>query len=268
MNDSLRILLVRIFASVFLCFSFGIAHADDLDSTTLPDVQLAELPPVDLSSLVVDIPTIVVEEETPIEKIHNETIEFIETLQQELTRTSRGFSVAWYTVNTQLDTEIKCMAQNIYNEARGEPMAGQLAVALVTINRVKSLNFPHSVCEVVFQKTRDIKTGKWIAQFSWTRHYSTKKHHAPHDLERWEQAMTIASYVLRGGRLDNIGDITQGSMYYHAAYIHPKTWKKYYVRTTKIGNHIFYKSKKAELEEQQDLLLLADPVVLAVNNVV
>ena len=45
--------------------------------------------------------------------------------------------------------DLRCLAENIYHEARGEPLAGQYAVAEVTMNRVRSREFPNSVCAVV-----------------------------------------------------------------------------------------------------------------------
>src|SRR5262245_36780890 len=38
--------------------------------------------------------------------------------------------------------ELHCLAENIYYESRGEPLAGQYAVAEVTMNRVASSLFP------------------------------------------------------------------------------------------------------------------------------
>ncbi|WP_447415191.1 cell wall hydrolase, partial [Clostridium perfringens] len=40
----------------------------------------------------------------------------------------------------------RCLAGAIYFEAKGEPLAGQLAVANVIINRTKSGRFPSDVC--------------------------------------------------------------------------------------------------------------------------
>jgi len=47
--------------------------------------------------------------------------------------------------------QVECLAKNIYFEARNEPFAGQLAVALVTLNRVYDDTFPNTVCDVVYQ---------------------------------------------------------------------------------------------------------------------
>ena len=57
--------------------------------------------------------------------------------------------------------EVDCLAKNIYFEAGSESRAGKIAVAEVTMNRVKSREFPRSVCGVVYQKSRN------ICQFSW-----------------------------------------------------------------------------------------------------
>lgn len=50
------------------------------------------------------------------------------------------------------DEAIRCLAGAIYFESKGEPLAGQLAVADVIINRAKSGRFPEDVCDVVTQR--------------------------------------------------------------------------------------------------------------------
>jgi N-acetylmuramoyl-L-alanine amidase len=49
------------------------------------------------------------------------------------------------------DNDLKLMANAVYGEARGEPFIGQVAVAAVILNRVKSASFPHTVSGVIFQ---------------------------------------------------------------------------------------------------------------------
>ena len=59
----------------------------------------------------------------------------------------------------QVDKEQhKCLAMNIYHEARSESMQGQIAVAQVTLNRVEHDKWPSTICEVVYEPK----------QFSWT----------------------------------------------------------------------------------------------------
>lgn len=51
-----------------------------------------------------------------------------------------------------LSTEdLNLMANAVYGEARGEPYIGQVAVAAVILNRVKSASFPNTVSGVIFQ---------------------------------------------------------------------------------------------------------------------
>ncbi len=47
--------------------------------------------------------------------------------------------------------DINLMANAVYGEARGEPYEGQVAVAAVILNRVKSPTFPNNVAGVIFE---------------------------------------------------------------------------------------------------------------------
>ena len=47
--------------------------------------------------------------------------------------------------------EITCLAKNMYFEARNQGLAGQLAVSLVVMNRVKDERFPNTICGVIEQ---------------------------------------------------------------------------------------------------------------------
>ena len=46
-------------------------------------------------------------------------------------------------------TSMECLVEAIYFEARSESFSGQLAVATVILNRVKSTIFPNTICKVV-----------------------------------------------------------------------------------------------------------------------
>ena len=47
--------------------------------------------------------------------------------------------------------DLNLLARVVYGEARGEPYTGQVAVAAVTLNRVKSSSFPNTLAGVVYQ---------------------------------------------------------------------------------------------------------------------
>ena len=47
------------------------------------------------------------------------------------------------------EQEAQCLAKNMYFEARNQGLAGQLAVSLVVMNRVKDDRFPDTICGVI-----------------------------------------------------------------------------------------------------------------------
>lgn len=121
--------------------------------------------------------------------------------------------------------ELKCLADNIYYEAGNQSATGKLAVAAVTINRVKSPRFPKSVCSVVYQRTRG------TCQFSWVCEGKKKVR----SQVQYAESKRIAEKVLLSGA--NHGIFGRNVLFYHADYVNPR-WNLR--RVTKIGDHIFY----------------------------
>ena len=48
-------------------------------------------------------------------------------------------------------SNLNLLARLVYGEARGEPYTGQVAVAAVVLNRVKSSSFPNTISGVIYQ---------------------------------------------------------------------------------------------------------------------
>lgn len=142
-----------------------------------------------------------------------------------------------------LDKEVDCLAKNIYFESWQEERKGQIAVALVTLNRVKSGYYPSSICDVVWQQTKN-RRGKRVAQFSWTL---DGRADVPKNETAWEQSLELAREILANGSLDNFTDFTRGATHYHAVYVHPK-WRKQMEKVMKIGLHIFYRDPKLAVD--------------------
>jgi len=141
------------------------------------------------------------------------------------------------------DKAVTCMAKNIFFEAAIESTAGKLAVAHVTLNRVDSKQFPNSVCEVVYEGPHYTASNgtqypvRDRCQFSW---YCDGKGDDPREGSRlWEDAQELAKYVLL--RQEELPDITDGALHYHASYIEAPKWAKKTKITTKIDTHIFYR---------------------------
>ena len=117
--------------------------------------------------------------------------------------------------------DIECLASNIYHEARGEGLHGQIAVAQVTVNRVASGKFQSSVCKVVYANK----------QFSWTNS-GTKR---VKDTKAWQNAVAVAQAVLT--KSIHLPDFK--ALYFHTRQVKP-TWAKTKRVVAVINNHIFY----------------------------
>lgn len=135
---------------------------------------------------------------------------------------------------------IVCLALNAYFEARNQPLTGQIAVTQVVMNRVESEYFPDTACEVIYQgPTRpqwnnpdlDIPV-RHRCQFSW---YCDGKSDEPKDQEAWEMAVQVAWGVYH----EQVQDLVDGSLWYHAYYVTPG-WVSQKSERARIGDHIFY----------------------------
>ena len=129
--------------------------------------------------------------------------------------------------------DIRCLAENIYFEARGEPEPGQYAIAEVTMNRRASPHFPDTICEVVHDTRWDRLRRRLVAHFSWTRQLLERKEPTG---PAWERAMKIATAVHDNAYVP----VVPHALYYHAAHVHPY-WADSKRPIATIGNHIFYR---------------------------
>ncbi len=129
--------------------------------------------------------------------------------------------------------ELRCMATALYFEARSEPIRGQLAVGQVIMNRVRSPEYPDTICGVIFQGDHR-RTG---CQFSFA---CDGKADRPTNARLWNQSKRLARNLTQGKVW--LKDIAN-STHYHANYVWPK-WRRSMRRIKKIGRHIFYKSPK------------------------
>jgi len=129
--------------------------------------------------------------------------------------------------------DLRCLAENIYFEARGEPLRGQYAIAEVTMNRLAAPSFPKTICEVVHDTRWDRLRRRLVAHFSWTRFALSSE---PPSGRAWEQAMVVASSVYDRTHIP----VVPKALHYHATRVHPY-WADGKQPIAKIGNHIFYR---------------------------
>ena len=123
-----------------------------------------------------------------------------------------------------MNEELRCLAGAVYFEARGEPLAGQLAVAQVIINRAEDPRVPRSYCGVVAQP----------GQFSFMR--GSRMPAIRTGSAAWERAIAVAQIAHQGLWESQAGD----AVFFHAKYVRP-SWSQRKTRLAQIDTHIFYR---------------------------
>jgi spore germination cell wall hydrolase CwlJ-like protein len=170
-------------------------------------------------------------------------------------------------------SDLECLAKNIYYEAASESTEGKVAVGLVTINRSNSGLFPKSICGVVNQRTdftvaktvtktkivtegKVFKTSRQVSETStkWVKHsicqFSWRCENVrairKNDL-RWDDSLMVARELLEGG-YEEFRDKYRDALYFHERHIKP-AWAKQKVKIDRVGGHIFYANRTSMVNE-------------------
>jgi hypothetical protein len=132
------------------------------------------------------------------------------------------------------DGEKKCLAEAVYFEARGETRAGQLAVAQVVLNRVRSPFYPKTICGVVYQNEDMMNR----CQFSFA---CDGKAERIADRSSWRRAVDAAQRALQGEATAVVAGVGRAT-HYHAVSVSPR-WAGEMNRLGAIGSHVFYRPR-------------------------
>lgn len=141
---------------------------------------------------------------------------------QEKSYSSLAALVADTDVSAPLDEQTRCLASAVFYEARSETLEGQLAVARVIINRVRSERFRPTLCGVVTQP----------GQFSFVRGGVIPQPDISHP--HWKRAVAISQIALD----DKWDSVAEGALYFHARRV-KTAWAR--PKAAVIDNHIFYR---------------------------
>jgi N-acetylmuramoyl-L-alanine amidase len=120
-----------------------------------------------------------------------------------------------------VDPETECLAKVVHHEAGNQPLQGQLAVAEVIVNRIKSGRFGATPCAVANQR----------GQF-----FQTASYEVPRASPRWRTAVAVA-------RLAEAGEwtpVAPGALFFHAAYSR-YDWSHKRTLVTRIADQVFYR---------------------------
>lgn len=126
--------------------------------------------------------------------------------------------------------ELGCLVKNIYFEANSEPRKGQVAVALVALNRVASENYPDTICGVV---TEDRGPKKHDCQFSW--YCDGNSDEVPENAAK--DLIGVAITAIRKHTDDNL----KGATHYYAHQLVRPAWASKITKIAQIGGHTFLK---------------------------
>ena len=117
------------------------------------------------------------------------------------------------------------LALNIFHEARGESLEGQIAITNVVFNRVKSEFYPNTITEVVYQNK----------QFSWTNKQDRvsvlKK-----ELQSWISCQKLAFIIYTNSRIALESNYLH---YMNKDIVSSVKWTKAYTKRETIGRHTF-----------------------------
>lgn len=120
------------------------------------------------------------------------------------------------TTSKYSSSDIRLLAKCVYAEARGEPYVGQVAVAAVILNRVKSSSFPNTISGVIYQP--------WAF---------TSVNDGQINLEPNQSALNAATDAMNGW------DPTYGCLYYYNPATATSKWIFQRKKVITIGKHVF-----------------------------
>lgn len=154
----------------------------------------------------------------------------VEAVARESRTADQAFRETPIELSAEVESELHCLALNIYFEARSESEQGRRAVGHVVMNRVDNRHYPDTVCQVVQQGGAKKRNR---CQFSW---WCDGRPDEPVNQRAWHDALQLARAVYFG----DSEDPTDGALWYHASYVNPY-WTSGLTAVKKIGQHIFYR---------------------------
>lgn len=124
------------------------------------------------------------------------------------------------------ESELNCLALNIYFESRGASRVDREAVGHVTVNRSESRHFPSTICGVVYQK----HNGR--GQFSWTTDGNSD---IPREARAWQDSRNLAREILG----DAIEDPSRGATYFYNHNRARPSWANRFEVTLRTNGHTY-----------------------------
>jgi len=162
------------------------------------------------------------------------------------------FSSSALAEDSYSESDLYCMAENIYHESGNQSLVGKVAVGLVVLNRTLDSRWPSTICDVVkegplkesWKTKQDPNVApedrvyypiKHRCQFSWW--CDGKPEYINKNSVVWKLSLNTAYKILYS---DKYHGLVEGATFYHADYVSP-SWRLDMTLVTQIDNHIFYR---------------------------
>jgi N-acetylmuramoyl-L-alanine amidase len=189
---------------------FAAADAENFEAAAIPALPTQEVLPIQPAPIAQ--PAEVQPAQTPAPEISAPAPAAIEAAPPVRTAAS--------TSGAAPDRELTCLAKVVLHEAGNQSRAGQLAVAQVVMNRVRSPRFPNTICGVALQR----------GQF-----FNVDAYNPAHD-GRWHTALDVA----RDARDGRSAPVVGGALFFRTAQGNA-TFFRTRTRVASLGDHIFYR---------------------------
>ena len=132
-------------------------------------------------------------------------------------------------------SELNCLVEAVYYEARSEPVIAQLSVANVVLQRVRDERFPNTICDVVHQGI--YRRGQPVRHQCKFSYWCDGKPERMKEIHALKRAISVAEMAISGVSVE----ATIGATHYHATYVNPH-WRhaESFMELGQVGKHIFY----------------------------
>ncbi|MCF6272370.1 MAG: cell wall hydrolase [Rhodobacteraceae bacterium] len=124
--------------------------------------------------------------------------------------------------------DLNCLSEALYFEARGTTAEGERAVGEVIINRAEDPRFPATVCGVIDQR------------YNGSCQFSYRCDSIPNDVFSESESLALSRSISLELLANRGEDITNGALFFHAAWMRPG-WFATLEKRGQFGGNIFYR---------------------------
>jgi len=133
--------------------------------------------------------------------------------------------------------DMGCLVEAIYFEGRSESTSGMLAIGIVILNRVRSDNYPNTICDVVHDG--HYWNGNPVKYKCAFTYWCDGKPERYNNIRALAKVQEVVILLMDGVTIEGIDFAT----HYHANYVSPYwAYSEDFIYVGRIGRHLFYET--------------------------